>query len=60
MKKVTGLFISCDHTFKVSKNIGMVRPGNKDKFVTQFNNLYIILSEEEKNCRLEIDKDFIV
>lgn len=48
MKKVTGSFISCDHTFKVSKNIGMVRPGNEDKFVTQFNNLYIVLNEEGK------------
>ena len=48
MKKVTGSFISCDHTFKVSKNIGMVRPGSKDKFVTQFNNLYIVLNEEGK------------
>ena len=48
MKKVTGSFISCDHTFKVSKNIGMVRPGNEDKFVTQFNNLYVVLNEEGK------------
>ena len=45
---MTGSFISCDHTFKVSKNIGMVRPGNEDKFVTQFNNLYIVLNEEGK------------
>ena len=26
MNKVTGLAISCDHTFKVIKNIGVVRP----------------------------------
>ena len=45
---MTGSFISYDHTFKVSKNIGMVRPGNEDKFVTQFNNLYIVLNEEGK------------
>ena len=48
MNKVTGLAISCDHTFKVSKNIGIVRPGVDQKFVTQFNNLYIIMNEEGK------------
>ena len=48
MKKATGSFILCDHTFKVSNNIGMIRPGNKDKFVIQFNNLYIVLNEEGK------------
>ena len=26
MNKVTGLAISCDHTFKVIKNIGVLRP----------------------------------
>ena len=48
MKKVIGSAISCDHTFRVSNNIGMVRPGNDDKFVTQFNNLFIVLNEEGK------------
>ena len=48
MKKVIGSAISCDHTFRVSNNIGMVRPGNDNKFVTQFNNLFIVLNEEGK------------
>lgn len=46
MKKVVGSAISCDHTFRVSNNIGMVRPGNDDKFVAQFNNLFIMLNED--------------
>ena len=48
MKKVVGSAISCVHTFRVSNNIGMVRPGNDNKFVTQFNNLLIVLNEEGK------------
>ena len=48
MKKVIGSAISCDHTFRVSNNIGMVRPGNDNKFVTQFNNLFIMLNEKGK------------
>lgn len=54
MNKVKGLAISCDHTFKVSKNIGIVRPGQDQRFVTQFNNLYIIVNEEGRivNWRL--------
>ena len=33
MKKVTGLAISCDHTFKVSKNVGVLRPVQYKKFM---------------------------
>lgn len=56
MKKVTGCAISCDHTFKVSKNIGMVRPGNDDKFVEQFKNLFIILNEDGKVVDWQLTK----
>lgn len=56
MKKVTGCAISCDHTFRVSKNIGMVRPGNNDKFVEQFKNLFIILNEDGKVVDWQLTK----
>lgn len=36
--------ISCDHTFKVSRNIGIVREID-GKFITQFKNLFIVLNE---------------
>ena len=60
MNKVTGLAISCDHTFKVSKNVGVVRPGQDEKFITQFKNLYIIMNEEGKivNWRLTKSTSF--
>ena len=48
MNKVTGLAISCDHTFKVSKNVGVLRPAQYEKFITQFKNLYIIMNELKK------------
>jgi len=56
MKKVTGCAISCDHTFRVSKNIGMARPGNNDKFVELFKNLFIILNEEGKVVDWQLTK----
>ena len=36
--------LSCDHTFKVSKQIGVVR-GLDNAFVNQCENLYIALKE---------------
>ena len=36
--------LTCDHTFKVSKHIGIVRTGDKT-FVNQFQNLFIGLNE---------------
>lgn len=36
--------LSCDHTFKISRNVGLVREINK-KFVTQFQQLFICLNE---------------
>ena len=36
---------SCDHTFKISKNIGVVAEGEEQKFITNFKNLFIVLNE---------------
>ena len=36
--------LSCDHTFKVSRNVGLVREIDK-KFVTQFQQLFICLDD---------------
>ena len=36
--------LSCDHTFKISRNVGLVREIDK-KFVTQFQQLFICLNE---------------
>ena len=36
---------SCDHTFKISKNIGVVTEGEEQKFITNFKNLFIVLNE---------------
>ena len=45
MDKITASAISCDHTLKVSKNIGVVAEGQEGKFVKQYKNLYIFLNE---------------
>ena len=45
MKRVTATALSCDHTFKISRNIGLVREED-NKFITQFNQLYIALNEK--------------
>lgn len=45
MQTVTGTAIACDHTFKVSRNIGVVKEGQEDSFLKQFSNLYIVLNE---------------
>lgn len=44
MKRVSATALSCDHTFKISRNIGLVREED-NKFVTQFNQLFIALNE---------------
>lgn len=44
MKRVSAAALSCDHTFKISRNIGLVREED-NKFVTQFNQLFIALNE---------------
>jgi hypothetical protein len=45
MRKVTARAIYGVHNFKASKNIAIVRPGDDNKFVTQFNNIFLILNE---------------
>ena len=45
MQTITGTAIACDHTFKVSRNIGVVKEGQEDNFLKQFSNLYIVLNE---------------
>lgn len=44
MEAISCSILSCDHTFKVSKQIGVVR-GLDNAFVNQFENLYIALNE---------------
>lgn len=39
--------ISCDHTFKISKYIGARRESD-NKFVKQFENLFIVLNERHE------------
>ena len=45
MGRSTAKVITCDHTFKVSRNIGVVRKEDK-KFVSQYNQVFIVLNEE--------------
>ena len=45
MLGISATSISCDHTFKISKNIGVVTEGEEQKFLTKFNNLFIILND---------------
>ena len=45
MRTVTGTAITCDHIFRVSRNIGVVTEGKEDRFLKQFSNLYIVLNE---------------
>ena len=44
MNRLTVSSLSCDHTFKISRNIGFVREKD-NKFVTQFHQLFICLNE---------------
>ena len=48
MQTVTGTAITCDHTFRVSRNIGIVTEGTEDRFLKQFTNLFIALNEHGK------------
>ena len=47
MKKTTATVLSFDHTFKVSKHIGIIRD-NDAKFVGQFSNLFVGLNENKE------------
>ena len=42
---ISATSVSCDHTFKISKNIGVVTEGEEEKFLTSFKNLFIVLNE---------------
>jgi len=66
MSRLSASTISCDHTFKVSRNIVAFR--NVDsQFVNQFNNLFIVLNEKKeviewrltKSCAFEEIKDLL-
>lgn len=45
MLGISATSISCDHTFKISKNIGVVMEGEEQKFLTTFKNLFIVLNQ---------------
>ena len=45
VKRVTATALSCNHTFKINRNIGLVREED-NKFITQFNQLFIALREK--------------
>ena len=45
MDGVTATALSCDHTFKISRNIGLVREDD-NKFINQFDQLFIALNEK--------------
>ena len=48
MSRLSASTISCNHTFKVSRNIVTFR--NVDShFVNQFNNLFIVLNEKKRS-----------
>lgn len=46
MQNISATRISCDHTFRISRNIGVVSEGEKSKFVTLFKNVFIVLNED--------------
>ena len=45
MQNISATHISCDRTFKISRNIGVVSEGEKNKFLSLFNNAFIVLNE---------------
>eukprot|EP00794_Sanderia_malayensis_P002581 gene2581-2980_t len=45
--KVAEVYIAADHTFRVSKNVGLFRECDK-KYMKQFENLFILLNEKEE------------
>ena len=45
MDKLKATALPCDHTFKVSRNIGLVQESN-NKFISQFKQLFIALNEK--------------
>lgn len=45
MNRLTAKVITCDHTFKISRNIGIVRETD-NKFVPQYKQVFIALNEQ--------------
>ena len=45
MENLKATAMSCDHTFKISRNIGLVRKSD-NKFITQFKHLFIAMNEK--------------
>ena len=45
MQKISATRVSCDHTFRISGNIGVVSEGEKTKYVSLFKNVFIVLNE---------------
>ena len=45
MENLKATALSCDHTFKISRNIGLVRKSD-NKFITQFKQLFIAMNEK--------------
>ena len=48
MLGISATSISCDHTFKISKNIGVVTEGEEQKFLPNFKNLFMVLKENSQ------------
>ena len=44
MERLPSSILSYDHTFKISRNVGLVREADS-KFVTQFKQLFVSLNE---------------
>ena len=45
MNSLTAEVIKCNHTFKISRNVGAVR-GKDNKFVSQYNQVFTTLNEK--------------
>ena len=48
MQNISATHISCDHTFKNSRNIGVVSEGGKTKFVMLFKKVLSFLTKTVK------------
>lgn len=47
MNSLTAEVIKCNHTFKISRNVGAVR-GKDKKFVSQYNQVFTTLNEKDE------------
>ena len=55
MKSLTAEVISCNHTFKISRNVRAVR-GKDKKFVSQYNQVFITLNEKGEVLRWRLTR----